>query len=342
MEKERIYYWDNLKALLIFLVVLGHFLIPIFREGKSVELVYFFIYLFHMPAFVFVSGYFSRNYLKKEVPQINKLIGFLILFVIYKILLWAVSSILAGKAANFELFSEDSAPWYLLCMFFWYIYLPVFAKFKPAVSIGFAVIFGMLIRLDSSVGIFLSFSRFAVFLPFFLAGYYFKDDIIKKLTTAKMRIVSVIFLILIVFAIYYNLDFIAKYQTIIYGSHPYALMNISGIKAVALNGMWYFFAIVITLAVMCIVPKRKTIVSYIGSRTLAIYIIHRLIRQIFEHYNLYQYFMKSGIELIIFCVIVSAIITFIFSGKRLSKLFQKAFQINYDRLLRKNGKGDEK
>ena len=34
MNKERDYFFDNLKAVLIFLVVLGHFLLPI--HGESV------------------------------------------------------------------------------------------------------------------------------------------------------------------------------------------------------------------------------------------------------------------------------------------------------------------
>ncbi|MFQ9514256.1 MAG: acyltransferase family protein [Eubacterium sp.] len=333
MEKERIYYWDNLKALLIFLVVLGHFLIPVSREGKSVESVYFFIYLFHMPAFVFVSGYFAQYYMKKEVPQVNKLIGFLILFLVYKVLLWAVNSVLAGHSVKFDLFSEEAAPWYLLCMFLWYLYLPLFAKFKPVVSIGIAVLFGMLVGLDSSVGIFLSFSRFAVFLPCFLAGYYFNGDMIPKITSAKMRAAAAVFLLATAIAVIFNLDVIDRYETIIYGSHSYAFMDVSGRMAVMLRGIWYMIALAITFGVMCLIPKRKTLVSYIGSRTLTIYIIHRLIRPVFEKYDVYQYFMENGIELLIFCIVISVVITFVFSEKHISKLFQKAFNINYDKLL---------
>ena len=37
MNKERDYFFDNLKAVLIFLVVLGHFLLPI--HGESVLVV---------------------------------------------------------------------------------------------------------------------------------------------------------------------------------------------------------------------------------------------------------------------------------------------------------------
>ena len=53
-ENGRIYYWDNVKTLLIFFVVLGHLLIPVFKDSRVLSYVYYFIYFFHMPAFVFV------------------------------------------------------------------------------------------------------------------------------------------------------------------------------------------------------------------------------------------------------------------------------------------------
>lgn len=55
MNKERDYFFDNLKAVLIFLVVLGHFLLPI-RGDNPLVVVKRLIYVFHMPLFVFISG----------------------------------------------------------------------------------------------------------------------------------------------------------------------------------------------------------------------------------------------------------------------------------------------
>ena len=65
MEK-RSAYWDNIKAILIFLVVLGHFLLAMQKKSVLVEAVYWWIYSFHMPAFVFASGYFAKSFVKKN------------------------------------------------------------------------------------------------------------------------------------------------------------------------------------------------------------------------------------------------------------------------------------
>ncbi len=55
---SRIYYYDNAKALLIFLVVLGHILQYANRDYSILpfSLIQCFIYSFHMPAFFMISG----------------------------------------------------------------------------------------------------------------------------------------------------------------------------------------------------------------------------------------------------------------------------------------------
>ena len=59
MTKERDYFFDNVKAVLMFLVVLGHLLLPIHGES-FLFLLKRLIYLFNMPFFLFVSVYFEK------------------------------------------------------------------------------------------------------------------------------------------------------------------------------------------------------------------------------------------------------------------------------------------
>ena len=61
--KNRIYRYDNAKFVLMFLVIAGH-LLECF-SGRFVSSIYRTIYLFHMPAFIFLSGYFSSFHPKK-------------------------------------------------------------------------------------------------------------------------------------------------------------------------------------------------------------------------------------------------------------------------------------
>ena len=60
-EKVRDPYFDNAKLLLIFLVIFGHLIQPFVEDYSQIEDLYYLIYTFHMPGFILISGYFSKN-----------------------------------------------------------------------------------------------------------------------------------------------------------------------------------------------------------------------------------------------------------------------------------------
>ena len=72
MSKQRVSFWDNLKGILIILVVLGHFLYIYYDTGLSKYIVNT-IYMFHMPAFVFASGYFAKSDSTRSKSSVCKL-----------------------------------------------------------------------------------------------------------------------------------------------------------------------------------------------------------------------------------------------------------------------------
>lgn len=78
MTPRRIYKWDNAKALLMFLVVLGHFTEPFTEAGYPLiyRSIFMILYTFHMPAFIFISGMFSKSTLQKESFAFAKLFPF--------------------------------------------------------------------------------------------------------------------------------------------------------------------------------------------------------------------------------------------------------------------------
>ena len=67
-EQQREYLFDNYKVLLIILVVIGHFIEPCYDQNSFLYELKWGIVAFHMPAFIFISGYFS-----KRIPSIKKL-----------------------------------------------------------------------------------------------------------------------------------------------------------------------------------------------------------------------------------------------------------------------------
>ena len=60
-EQQREYLFDNYKVLLIILVVIGHFIEPCYDQNSFLYELKWGIVAFHMPAFIFISGYFSKR-----------------------------------------------------------------------------------------------------------------------------------------------------------------------------------------------------------------------------------------------------------------------------------------
>lgn len=87
--KQRDYLFDNYKALLIILVVIGHFIEPAYKNNTLLYTLKWLIFSFHMPAFIFISGYFSKRELsfgtlvrKLAVPYV--IYELFLLFYVYR------------------------------------------------------------------------------------------------------------------------------------------------------------------------------------------------------------------------------------------------------------------
>ena len=107
MKAERDYFFDNIKAVLIFFVVLGHFLLPIHEEGILV-LIKRLIYVFHMPLFVFVSGYFSKRIYKDGRFNFKKILYLIKAYIVFVI---SVTSCACRESLCSDRFSSSGIIW---------------------------------------------------------------------------------------------------------------------------------------------------------------------------------------------------------------------------------------
>ena len=93
------YLIDNIKILLIFLVVFNHIIaFQLVKEDEVVRFIWYGITIFHMPAFIFVSGYLS----KKPQDVLKNVKNLLIPYILGYTLTWA-SQIWLGNRMDFEL-----------------------------------------------------------------------------------------------------------------------------------------------------------------------------------------------------------------------------------------------
>lgn len=109
--------WDSLKFVLIVLVVYGH-LLEQSPSGTINRAIFNFIYIFHMPLFIFISGRFSHvKDRKKYVRGIYKLLETFIFFQI----VWSFIDYMSLKDTSIMQFFivPRWTLWYLLSLVFW-------------------------------------------------------------------------------------------------------------------------------------------------------------------------------------------------------------------------------
>ena len=88
------YLVDNIKIFLIFLVVFNHIIaFQLVKADQVVRFVWYGITIFHMPAFIFISGYLS----KKPQDVMKNVKNLLIPYILGYTLTWAAQIWLGNK-----------------------------------------------------------------------------------------------------------------------------------------------------------------------------------------------------------------------------------------------------
>ncbi len=151
---DRLNRYDCIKGFLIFSVVLGHFLEYFVPTHSGAKYLFFMIYTFHMPLFIYISGLFSKGLVNNKSKDI-KIAGFAILYIVFKLFLSFSRTIFLGKPFVFNLFTESAAPWYLFTVIFYPLITRVLKKVSPVAVVVSSIVLALIIGYDDSFGDFL-------------------------------------------------------------------------------------------------------------------------------------------------------------------------------------------
>ncbi|MEG0307422.1 MAG: acyltransferase family protein [Clostridium sp.] len=342
-DKGRIIFWDNLKFLLILLVVVGHAIDFYTESSLSMRKVYVFIYSFHMPLFIFISGYFSKSVINKERFKIEKVFSYLLLYFLLKLSFFILYRYGFGSAnVKFNFFSEGGVPWYLFVMAMWLCVTYIIKNIKPVYVIVAAILLGILIGYDDSVSDFMCLSRVVVFYPYFILGYYFNEDnIIKILKCNKLKWVSLAITLITIVVIMKFGDDVYRFRWFFSGRNSYVKLNepiYGGIYRMAI----YVLSTLISLALIYIIPKGKLFVTKFGTRTLQVYFLHYILLNIYHKYNLNSYIMNEFPKYWkILYIFLAIILTLILSLKVFEYPFNKVMSIKLEKIFRGYDLGEE-
>ncbi len=264
---KRLFYFDNVKGILILCVILGHTLsaTSTYYNFDFFKIIAFFM----MPTFLFVTGYFASKSHKPPLQRALRLFKFYIIFQILITLYYAF----VLKIIDFDwtfLFTPRYTLWYLLTCACLYLSEYLIKKFEFKKLFIISLILALGCGFIPFINDFLSLSRTITAFPMFLLGYKASEIDLMDLVN-KYKKPALIYSSLIIIIFLFNSDFFTFKDTYLkYSYYVYDDPFAGFIKRLILYGLFFVFS----LAFLNIVTKNKTIFTKLGSQTLYIYLFH--------------------------------------------------------------------
>ena len=269
-------FFDNAKYLAIVLVAIGHSWEPLRSGSRSVTALYTLVYAVHMPAFIVISGYFSRSF-RATPPQIRRLLtGIVVPYVVFETaytLFTRWTDHQPDRAVS--LLDPLYLTWFLAALFVWRLTTPVWNHVRHPLSLALAV--AMLATLSPSIGNDLDLQRVLQFLPYFVLGLSLKPEHFQLVRRPEVRQLAVPVFVCALAVAYWS---VPRFD------YSWLFHNASAEQLGAPDWEGPLMTLALfacsTLLVACFlawVPRRRTWFTALGAGTLYGYLLHGFVAQ---------------------------------------------------------------
>lgn len=320
MDKTRDFFFDNIKGMLILFVVFGHALKPLMLTSELATFLYAFVYVFHMPFFVFISGYFSKT------SNNSKLISLTYTYLLWQMIICPV--VIYIFIGNFsKSFQTPINPqwtyWYLLSLIVWKFTTPIINKFiKLKYLLPTSIILSVLIGFFNFPWWIMTIGRTITFYPLFLLGY--------SITKEKLEIYKHKFNKIYASLVLLGVAFVTSLMFII-NKLPLDAVNMRGAFVEYTNNMLfgalirlllYFLAILCMISISTFISDEKTFLSTIGKNSILVYLTHGFVIKSLEANLDYTPLLNNPIIGLLVIAMLSFIYCYFLSSNKFINIFK--------------------
>ena len=258
---------DNAKMVLVTLVVVGHSwtLLPATWVGSAL---YDFLYLWHVPAFVMVTGYLSRSFTWSRRHQSRLLTTVALPYLIFEGALAAFRTYVGGESLE-QVFVDPHWPmWYLSVLFVWRLATPVLRRLPGSLPVAVAVcLAGGLTPGDT-----LDAARAMALLPFFVLGLCARPEHVEMLRRpAVVRAGGALMLAALGAVVAAQGHLVTEW---LYWRSSYAELGVSFAEGVVWRSLLLLVSGALALAFLSLVPRRQSWLTALAPATLVVYLFH--------------------------------------------------------------------
>ncbi len=329
--KERVAYLDNARYWVILLVVIGHVLTQ-FTQMDSARSVYVWIYSFHMPFFVLISGYTARNYVG-DARQVRRIVSTLVVpYLITELALQLITRHYTGKPNPLMILSPQWLAWFLAALFIWRLTTPIWRALRYPITTS--IIISLAVGLIEVPNV-LALPKVLGFLPFYVVGMHMNRQAFERLGARSVRIASatILGIALIVCYIYsksWTIDWLLWKQR--YDEDP---LSASALEGITQRAELLVLGFVLTFAALSLVPKAKSWTTALGGRTFYCYLLHGYVILLLDlQFDVFDKIEKYGVNAVFVCIIGAFILGNLLMTKPVSVLFRPIFEPKLKGLFR--------
>jgi fucose 4-O-acetylase-like acetyltransferase len=260
-------WFDNAKMLLVTLVVVGHTW-PLVADSTFNDRLYDWMYLWHMPAFVMVTGYlaksftYSRRHLRRLVTTV------LVPYVVFEGLLALFRTQVGGESFDTLWVDPHWPMWYLAALFLWRLATPLLRRLPYAlpVAVGVSLLGGV-------VGTeYFDLNRVMGFLPFFAVGLLAEKRHLDVVRSAGTRVVGLAVLASAVLLTPW-IDTTLGSEWLYYRS-GYDALEVTWWQGMAIRSVLLLVAVAMAVSVLAWIPRRDGWFARMGAASLVVYLFH--------------------------------------------------------------------
>ncbi|MEV6751068.1 acyltransferase family protein [Streptomyces sp. NPDC051214] len=283
--KRRDSFFDNAKYLAIVLVAMGHAWEPLRGDSRAAAALYITVYTFHMPAFIVISGYFSRTF-DASPGRLKRLVtGIAVPYVIFEVA-YTFFKRWAGDDPTYPISLLDPwyLTWFLVALFVWRLTTPLWKVVRWPLPIALAI--AVLASVSPDIGDDLDLQRVLQFLPFFVLGLCLKPEHFQIVRRREARILALpVFATALLFAYWAAPRMNAAWFYRRDSAQELAAPGWSG--AVMTLGM-FGCSVILVACFFAWVPGRRLWFTALGAGTLYGYLLHGFIAKGSRFWDWYE------------------------------------------------------
>ncbi len=261
-------FFDNAKLLLVMLVVVGHSWV-LMPDAPSSFPAYTFLYTWHVPAFVLVTGYLSRSF-TFTAANLRRLATTVVApYLVFETLIGLFRIAVGKETLGSPLYLDPHWPmWYLAVLFLWRLATPLLKRVpRPLVPAVAVSLLGGLIDTDL-----LDVSRATGLLPFFVLGLTMSRPQFDWLARPRVRVVASTLLA----GAFVTSAVVAEPLPTewLYWRSSYDAMGVSVWFGMAGRVLLLLVAGLLALAALSLVPRSQRWFTPLGAASLVVYLCH--------------------------------------------------------------------